>query len=262
MGTRRLPNGVEPGRQSPVLVSDSDSDLVVATLTDGMDAPVHPNVHHHPSPFAPSNPRVAASPLENCLSASPCRRWKSSGPRRRWVGLPSDAALPGGQPQPRNPMAPDPLCRSVHMGAPSPALQEAGGNRQEQMILRKGKDRREWEDMILRHGHWGRDRLAFATPLPPTGQPETARGETPGPSVPNDPRPEWARGPGAISQPPVFPAPLRLCGKPSPHTCSAPAEPTRPPRAHSITVRVRAGRSKWNSWSTGPEGRPGQSEDG
>jgi len=25
---------------------------------------------------------------------------------------------------------------------------------------------------------------------------------------------------------------------------------------------VRAGRSKWNSWSTGPEGRPGQFEDG
>ncbi len=96
----------------------------------------------------------------------------------------------------------------------------------------------------------------------PTGQPETARGETPGPSVPNDPRPEWARGPCAISQPPVFPAPLRLCGKPSTHTTSAPAEPTRPPRARSITVRVQAGRSKRNSWSNDPEGRPGQFEDG
>jgi hypothetical protein len=34
-----------------------------------------------------------------------------------------------------------------------------------------------------------------------------------------------------------------------------------PPQIAS-DLTVRAGRSKWNSWSTGPEGRPGQFEDG
>jgi hypothetical protein len=33
-------------------------------------------------------------------------------------------------------------------------------------------------------------------------------------------------------------------------------------RGDPIDGAVRAGRSKWNSWSTGPEGRPGQFEDG
>ncbi len=107
----------------------------------------------------------------------------------------------------------------------------------------------------------------------PTGQPVTARGGTPGPPVPNDPRPEWARGPGAISphlNSPIGPRTSRSTSTPlstrrpnsASRTSSAAAEPTRPPRARSITVRVRAGRSKWNSWSTGPEGRSGQFEDG
>ncbi len=178
---------------------------------------------------------------------------------------------------------------------------------------------------------WNRCNLWIQPPFPgsnqqvcppaPTGQTAKARGGTPGRSVPKNPRPEWAHEPCALSVAdvrgvvvPVFPAPLRLCGKPSPRnrrvrdsrlcmealpplssystrkspfpnlnspigpSTSTPsthagpnsasslppasAEPHRTPRFGLMIAQVRAGRSKWNPWSTGPEGRPGPVEDG
>ena len=69
----------------------------------------------------------------------------------------------------------------------------------------------------------------------------------------------------------IGPSTSRSTSTPFPHAASnsasslpfpPPPPPSRTPRVRSITVRVRAGRSKWNAWSTAPEGRPGQFEDG
>jgi len=74
------------------------------------------------------------------------------------------------------------------------------------------------------------------------------RGGTPGPSVPNDPRPGWVHGRGDMSQLPIFPAPLRLCGKrpplpPHPTAASLRHEPQGSLLSHRWNRRVEIGSS-------------------
>ena len=74
------------------------------------------------------------------------------------------------------------------------------------------------------------------------------RGGTPGPPVPNGPRPGWAHGRGDMSQPPLFPAPLRLCGKrpplpPHPTAASLRHEPQGSLLSHRWNRRVEIGSS-------------------
>ena len=74
------------------------------------------------------------------------------------------------------------------------------------------------------------------------------RGGTPGPPVPNDPRPGWAHGRGQMIQPPLFPAPLRLCGKrpplqPHPTAASLRHEPQGSLLSHRWNRRVEIGSS-------------------